>query len=243
MVEIDDLGGAREVLPTMAKQQAATETTDTQATDSMVFLKSTRGKPFGVAELAEGLELEGKGLAKAADKLLSSGQLRSLGKGHSIDEDGKVIPGPTRFKANLPPEGGEFWILPKNVPGVVIPGVGRFDINGRLIELTGEQRQFLESRACPVEVIIDEKKITPGLPRQYLVGVGHDARGRRRHHLQFRIAPPADREWRSPALAATRRPSDFDTSVAVHGAGAWRTGWLGRPPGPGKREKRGGRGR
>ena len=141
----------------MAKQQAETS----RAVDPAVFLKSMGGDPFEAKELANGLGLKGSELLKTVNELLDSGVLRSLGKGHSIDKDGEVTPGPTRFKANLPSRGGKFWVLMKKGYGapVDIPGIGRVDCNGRLIELTGGQRQRLESRDFPVEVITDSDKI------------------------------------------------------------------------------------
>ena len=141
----------------MAKQQTETA----QAVDPAVFLKSMGENPFGAKELSKGLGLKGEALSKAAKQLLDSGVLKSLGKGHSIDKDGKVTTGPTRFKVNLLLKGGKFWVLMKKGYGapVDIPGIGRVDCNGRLIELTGDQRQWLEGRDVPVKVITDPDKI------------------------------------------------------------------------------------
>ncbi len=57
------------------------------------------------------------------------------------------------------PEAGEFWVLQTNGAPVVVPGIGRIDRNGRLIEMDGKTRRFFESRSTPVEVITDKDRI------------------------------------------------------------------------------------
>jgi len=142
---------------------ATTQSTETTSLpDPLDVVASFGEKLFGAKELKKKLGLKGKKLMTCISDLLVSRALKSVGNAHSIDNDGKVDHrGPTRFRANLIPEGGKFWVRLLSHLGApaIVPGAGQVTSFGSLVEVTGSQRQLLESRDCPVEVITDSESI------------------------------------------------------------------------------------
>ncbi len=146
----------------MSSTAAAQSTESTSSLpDPLDVIASFGKKLFGAKDLKKGLKLAGHELTLCVGDLLDSGVLKSLGNAHSV-KGGKVDhQGPTRFRANLLPEGGKFWVRLLSHLGTpaIVPGAGQVTSFGSLVELTGLQRQLLESRDCPVEVIADPESI------------------------------------------------------------------------------------
>jgi len=122
---------------------------------------ASKGKILFAKDLKTGLGLSGKELVSEVTRLLSGGVLKSLGAGHTIDSDGVVTPGPVRYVANPPLQGGELWVRRSKGQGAtaIVEGIGEITAFGRLVKVTGDQRKVLESRSCPVEVITDAEAI------------------------------------------------------------------------------------
>lgn len=128
------------------------------------ILKSMGAEPFDGKVLVGKLKAAGHVPADALDELHPQ-HLKYLGK------NGK---GAYRMRSLLPPDGGDFWLMPQHGPGVRVPAElvsglvvdgerkpypGSIKAGGCLCRLTGAQRQELEKRDYPVTVLTKKADI------------------------------------------------------------------------------------